>query len=338
MGMATADEVIKLFNECDEDNDGKLSKEEFVTIMGRLNSGFSSEENLQIMEAVDTNGDGYIQVEELINWIFDRSAAPESNAITISIPREAEFAVPVTLHLYDVTGNEVISKVNRILAPLGTGVFHGAVEIYGQEWSFGYCDEGTGVFSCPPKGCEMHKYRMPVPMGEAKMSEAEVDELLDIMSGEWGGASYDLLRRNCCSFSDDFCRRLGVGAIPYWVLNLAAAGATVHDGFKKAQSESERAAIITAAKANEIDEKYQISSKTQALANDVVGKASELDEKYGVSKNIDAKWKELDGKHDLTGKAAKATGTCAAAATATGAAIAGKAGALLGALSAPKKQ
>merc|ERR1712232_443966 len=130
-------------------------------------------------------------------------------------------------------------------------------------------------------------------MGETKLSEAEVDALIKKLSDEWRGDSYDLLRRNCCTFSDELCQQLGVGPVPRWVVNLAGAGATVHDGFKKASSEAERAAIIAKAKAGEIDEKYQISSKTQALASGLVGKASALNEKYGVSKTIDAKWKEI---------------------------------------------
>ncbi|CAE7283269.1 unnamed protein product [Symbiodinium sp. CCMP2592] len=38
---------------------------------------------------------------------------------------------------------------------------------------------------------------------------------------------YDLLRRNCCHFADDFARRLGVGGIPGWVMRLAKVGAGV---------------------------------------------------------------------------------------------------------------
>merc|ERR1712232_579380 len=116
-------------------------------------------------------------------------------------------------------------------------------------------------------------------MGDTKLSVAEVDTLITKLSGEWPGDSYDLLRRNCCTFSDELCQQLGVGAIPRWVQNLAGAGATLHDGFKKASSEADRAAIIAAAKASEIDAKYQLSSKTQALAENVVGKAAGLDEK-----------------------------------------------------------
>ena len=43
--------------------------------------------------------------------------------------------------------NEAIKTLNRFTRDtfgLG-GIFHGAVEVNGEEWSFGYCPYGTGV-------------------------------------------------------------------------------------------------------------------------------------------------------------------------------------------------
>ena len=59
----------------------------------------------------------------------------------------------VTLHVYDITNtqydtaNAAIQGLNRFTKDtLGAGgIFHGAVEVNGDEWSFGYCDRGTGV-------------------------------------------------------------------------------------------------------------------------------------------------------------------------------------------------
>merc|ERR1712224_476437 len=113
------------------------------------------------------------------------------------------------------------------LRAVGTGAFHAAVEVQGSEWSYGYVDEGTGVFDCEPKQCDMHQYRESLPMGETPRSAKEISDLLDRMASEWPGVEYDLLRKNCCSFSDAFCQELGVGPIPSWVTNLAGAGATL---------------------------------------------------------------------------------------------------------------
>lgn len=59
----------------------------------------------------------------------------------------------VTLHVYDITNtqyetaNAAIQGLNRFTKDtLGAGgIFHGAVEVNGDEWSYGYCDRGTGV-------------------------------------------------------------------------------------------------------------------------------------------------------------------------------------------------
>ena len=49
------------------------------------------------------------------------------------------------------------------------------------------------------------------------------------MSKVWRGREYNLLRRNCCHFSDALCVRMGVGPIPTWVHRLADAGAALSD-------------------------------------------------------------------------------------------------------------
>jgi hypothetical protein len=59
----------------------------------------------------------------------------------------------VTVHVYDVTNsssdtaNSIIIGLNKMFKDtmsLG-GVFHCGVEVNMEEWSFGYCEQGTGV-------------------------------------------------------------------------------------------------------------------------------------------------------------------------------------------------
>ena len=75
------------------------------------------------------------------------------------------------------------------------------------------------------------------------------------MKGDWLGLDYDLLRKNCCLFSKALVEKLGVGPVPGWVTNLAAAGATLHDGILKGKEYADKAAIMAKAKAGEFDEK-----------------------------------------------------------------------------------
>lgn len=136
----------------------------------------------------------------------------------------------VTLHVYDVSGSDRVVKANNILKKFGTGAFHAAVEVYGREWSFGKTRVGCGIFPCEPRHCTMHQYRQAVPMGRTQLREPSVLRLLEELAPLWPGDAYDLLNNNCTHFSNEFCKRLGVGPIPQWVTNLGTAGATIQQG------------------------------------------------------------------------------------------------------------
>lgn len=194
----------------------------------------------------------------------------------------------VILHIYDVSTSGEVRAVNQYLTAMGTGAFHGGIEVYGQEWSYGGTPNGTGVFACPPKGCTMHHYRESVEVGTTSMSEEAVNELLEKMKLEWPGAEYDLLRRNCVIFSNTFSKALGAGPIPAWCTNLAAAGATLQDGVITATTEAQKMAIIAKAKAGEFDAKYNIQGNAQVAAQEVIAAWKDANEKYRIQENTAA--------------------------------------------------
>ena len=148
--------------------------------------------------------------------------------IASNLDRFVRTAVPVTLHVYDLAHSRTVSRLNS----RALGAFHVAVEVYGYEWSFGWNDDGeTGVFACAPKECEMHTYRESLSMGTTMLSRDQVNELLDEMEPRWLGEDYDMVARNCCTFSNEFAQALGVGAIPKRLFRLANAGAAVESGY-----------------------------------------------------------------------------------------------------------
>jgi len=142
----------------------------------------------------------------------------------------------VRLHIYDVSREESIQKINRILAhqyspvKLG-GVFHAGVEVNGLEWSFGFspAEAHPGVACVQPKKHPQHHYRQTVVLKSTKVNAEDIADIISNMIEEYPGHDYDLLRRNCCHFADDFCRRLGVGGIPGWVHRLARLGASINN-------------------------------------------------------------------------------------------------------------
>lgn len=138
----------------------------------------------------------------------------------------------VTLHIYDLTNgsektNNTVVHINKIFKNgigLG-GIFHGAVQVYGDdEWSFGFCEEGTGVFSCPSKKNARFTYRQSLVLGKTNYNIFKVNQILRELSKEWPGNSYDLFSKNCNHFCDEFCARLGVPKPPGWVNRFANVG------------------------------------------------------------------------------------------------------------------
>lgn len=89
------------------------------------------------------------------------------------------------------------------------------LQVFGdEEWSFGYCEEGSGVFSCPSGRNPMYTYRECVVLGKTNLSISKVNQLLRELSREWPGESYDLLSKNCNHFCDELCERVGVPKLP----------------------------------------------------------------------------------------------------------------------------
>ncbi|KAI3778161.1 hypothetical protein L2E82_07232 [Cichorium intybus] len=165
----------------------------------------------------------------------------------------------VMLHIYDVTNsdsektNNTIVQINKIFKDgigLG-GIFHSAVQVYGEdEWSFGFCEQGSGVFNCPSGKNPMYTYRECIVLGKTGLSILKVNQILRELSREWPGDCYDLLSKNCNHFCDEFCERLGVQQLPGWVNRFANAGDTAveiaeNTAFRLRQAKTE---IVSASK------------------------------------------------------------------------------------------
>lgn len=185
---------------------------------------------------------------------------------------------------------------------MGTGAFHGGVEVYSREFSYGFMPRGTGVFDCPPTKCPGHTFWKSHPMGETNMSKAEIKDVLGQLRKEWKGAGYDLLRHNCCSFCDQLCTRLGVGRIPGWVTNLAAAGATLCDGVLAAASATQAAAIVACAMADKVDQRYRVGDAAANTEDNFVQNPKDVAPQDGG-----ASWTSCLARQDADGGASWAS-------------------------------
>mmetsp|Transcript_54648 Transcript_54648/g.137977 ORF Transcript_54648/g.137977 Transcript_54648/m.137977 type:complete len:464 (-) Transcript_54648:109-1500(-) len=163
--------------------------------------------------------------------LLRRSSSTFSEASASSTSRE-DRGLLVRLHIYDVSQEEGIQKLNRILAhknaPLKFGgVFHAGVEVNGLEWSYGYSpsESRPGVSCVEPQSHPQHHYRQTVELKRTNLPAESIADVISQLIEEYPGTDYNLLRRNCCHFADEFCKRLGVGGIPGWVHRLARLGA-----------------------------------------------------------------------------------------------------------------
>ena len=160
------------------------------------------------------------------------SAGPELAGISTAELQEriASAKSPVFLHVYDVGEDKRIHALNQVLPVTGAGgIFHGAIEVYGREYSFGYSKSPhvCGVFACKPMSCPTHTYQRSLYLGDCELSDMQVKSIRRIQRPDWMANTYNLFRKNCCNFSNEFAIELGVGAIPGWVYNLAKLGAYV---------------------------------------------------------------------------------------------------------------
>jgi len=138
----------------------------------------------------------------------------------------------VILQVYDVVMHPEFVACNRsLLRYVGSGIFHCGVEVYGREWSYRKrLEQGTGVFSHAPRSPPGASHCESVVMGTTALSAPALWCLVEALASEWPGAEYNLLKRNCCHFCEEFCKRLGITtAFPSWVVQFAACGQALID-------------------------------------------------------------------------------------------------------------
>ena len=135
----------------------------------------------------------------------------------LSTVREVE----IRLNVYDMIPQ------NRYWHWAGLGIYHSGVEVLGKEYAFGSCpSERTGVFvtTTPKQAPYGTIFRESIKITTITKSETEIEEIVDRISAEFTGISYDMLTRNCNHFSNEFCIYLCNKGIPGWVNRLALVG------------------------------------------------------------------------------------------------------------------
>ncbi|KAI8137350.1 PPPDE putative peptidase domain-containing protein [Fennellomyces sp. T-0311] len=130
----------------------------------------------------------------------------------------------VLINVYDMLEPSALTNIGYAL---GVGIYHSGIEVGGREYCFGghEYENLTGVFAVEPKiGPPGVLYKQSIPMGYTDLSEHEIAQILQTISHEFGGTTYNLLTRNCNHFTDDLCKRLTGKAAPGWINRAAKLG------------------------------------------------------------------------------------------------------------------
>jgi len=211
---------------------------------------------------------------------------------------------PVVLHVYDLGTSPNVLHINRVSYALGGGLYHTAVEVYGQEYSFGYAEAGSGVYGCAPTKCELHTYKQSVTLGVTNLTHQEVKQVLGALATEYPANSYELLTRNCHTFCNELAQRLQVDGMPTWITRFPTIGHTTLSAVQ-----------TTKAKVRALNEQLHLSAKAAVIGD----KAAVVQQ--SLSTGISSAWarasaaatqaaertKEFEAKHKLRDRTLLAT-------------------------------
>ena len=125
--------------------------------------------------------------------------------------KEFQKGTPVWLNVYHLTW------LNYLLQLIGLGIYHSAIELDNNEYSFGASEEDVAGFYINKIGEISKKLRLKekIYMGNTIYSKNNIERLLALESPYWMGRTYDPFLKNCNHFTKHFLKLILFDNITY---------------------------------------------------------------------------------------------------------------------------
>eukprot|EP00392_Amoebophrya_sp_AT5.2_P006163 g6173.t1 len=150
----------------------------------------------------------------LLNSVLARYFAPAPAAAETATSADGKIPpaarAPAAAASSEVANAEVVVVPSAEEAPIG--VYHVGIELFGQEWQFGYRSSGCGILCLKPRVSRQHVYVRSLLLGRSRLADKKqvVARVREELEAEWLGREYDTRKKNCVDFARAFCGVVGV--------------------------------------------------------------------------------------------------------------------------------
>ena len=125
--------------------------------------------------------------------------------------KEFQKGSPVWLNVYHLT------CLNYFLQIIGIGIYHTAIEVESQEYTFSASKEDIAGFYINKVGeiSKLLKLKEKIYMGNTIYSKSNIERILALESPYWMGRTYDPFLKNCNHFTKYFLKLILFSNIKY---------------------------------------------------------------------------------------------------------------------------